>query len=129
MKLSETAIELFAENKKLQEKAYNELVNICKENGNEFGFSSSTCIDVYLGCVVGLKSCTLKGMYIKDDQLYIEYITIYGDYEGDPLVDKHQSIEILEILQDATILGNEEDFLDEHPSLETVTEDNDLETA
>lgn len=90
MKLSETAIELFAENKELQEKAYNELVNICKENGNEFGFSSSTCIDIHLGCVVGSKSCTLKGMYIKDDQLYIEYITIYGDYEGDSLVDKHR---------------------------------------
>ena len=87
----------------------------------EWSFDSKTY-------VIGVTTCNLKGMYLKDDYLLVESTTTDGGCSKDVHVLNKQSLEILEILQDATILGNEEVFLKEHPSPETVTDD-DIESA
>lgn len=127
MELPKKAAKLFADNAKLQKMTYNMMVEICKGHGGKFRFSSDLCIDLDYG-VIGVTTCNLKGMYLKDDYLLVESTTTDGGCSKDVHVLNKQSLEILEILQDATILGNEEVFLKEHPSPETVTDD-DIESA
>lgn len=78
------------------------MVEICKGHGGKFRFSSDLCIDLDYG-VIGVTTCNLKGMYLKDDYLLVESTTTDGGCSKDVHVLNKQSLEILEILQDAVI--------------------------
>ena len=80
---------LFIKNEKLQEEAYNTLLELCKNNGNKLKISFSTC--------------NLKGLYIEDNSPFVECFSICGGNSKDVPVNKYQSLEILDILQDAVI--------------------------
>ena len=80
MELPKKAAKLFADNAKLQKMAYNMMVEICKGHGGKFRFSSDLCIDLDYG-VIGVTTCNLKGMYLKDDYLLVELVpfVVAGD--------------------------------------------------
>ena len=97
MELPKKAAKLFADNAKLQKMTYNMMVEICKGHGGKFRFSSDLCIDLDYG-VIGVTTCNLKGMYLKDDYLLVESTTTDGGCSKDVHVLNKQSLEILEIL-------------------------------
>lgn len=129
MKLSENAQSLLKENSTLQEKAYQALMDICRQNDNEFGIQSYICIDLDLG-FVGIRPCNLKGLYINKQNgvLMAEAVDIDTADEKDIAVPIGQSIEILEILADATI-SEESVFIKEHPDMNASFIDEELENA
>lgn len=130
MKLSENAINLLAQNEELQNKAYKVLVDMCKKNGKKIGFSSFICIDLNLGFIVGVRSCNLKGLYINEhnEVLTAETVDIETGNEIDVSVQYKQSIEILQILQDA-IISEEDEFIKRYPDKSSNFTDADLEDA
>lgn len=127
MKLDNTAIMLLSMNDALQNRAYQAIKEICLEFGNEFGLSSSTCIDLDWG-VVGVLSCNILCVYLKDDIVFVDAVDINSGERKDIALPVQQSIELLQILQDADI-SEEETFLRKYPMASDVRTDADLEKA
>lgn len=127
MELNQTMYDLLDTNKALQEKAYQTIIEFCQSQGYEFGFSSSLCIDLDFG-VVGVRSCNLKGIYVKNNEVFVEAIDVDSCEERDICLPVGQSIEIMEILADASF-SEEETFLKKHPLDSSLKTDEEIEQA
>lgn len=126
MKLKENALRVLEENKALQEKAYDILIETIKEHGGEFRICSSISIDLDMG-FVGVRSCNILGLYINKAGVIIAEVTdIDTAEESECDICVGDSVEVLQILQDATT--NEEDtFLRAYPTGKEIIADGYLE--
>lgn len=125
MNLPEISNQIFEEIDVLQKKAYQVIFDLCNSYENEFGFISTICIDLDFG-FVGVKPCNLKGIYVRNNQVLIEAIDIDTCEEKDILLHVSQSIEVLEILKDASF-SEEQTFFNKFPNFYSVKTDTDIE--